>query len=178
MDEVTFDELEQRLAYIGRSAVSVCRTATRNGAKVHAAAQAAAAPVAKHGRRVNGVWVNPGGMRRSIGFGGLRAKNGLVGAKAGLDVRKKNPEAGRGSHGHLYVEGTDYRYTGFRRVRVRGKLADMKRNQNKIRFTGKSPPNLPSFIVLASQSADAEAVAVVVRSIITGIERAATRQGL
>lgn len=180
MDEVTFDELERRLAYVGRAAVGICRVATRNGARVIAEAETAASPVAKHGRRVKGVWVEPGGMRRSIGFSGMKASTGIAGAKAGLDVGKRNPDDSRGSHGHLYVEGTDLRYTGFRRIRIRGKLVDMKLtgNRSNILFRGRSLPHLPSFITTSSASAQTEALNTVIESISAGIARAITRQGL
>lgn len=181
MPEVTFEELEQKLAYIGQTASgSVIRTASRAGAKVLADAQRSAAPSADKGRRVNGVWVNPGGMKRSVGYSGLKAKTGTAGAKAGLDVGKRNPEGSRGSHGHLFIQGTDRRYTGFTRVRSRGKLVDMKikGNRTSIKHRGVSPAHLPSFIKSASDSASQSAMEAVKQSIIQGIEKAVTKQGL
>lgn len=180
MSEATFEQLDRQLAYIGAAAKGVCRTATRAGAKVLADAESAAAPIAKKGRRVNGVWINPGGMNRSIGYSGLKASTGLIGAKAGLDVGKREPGAARGSHGHLYIQGTDRRYTGFTRVRSRGRLVDMKvkRGRSGIKHRGISPAHLPSFIKTASTSAEQSAMVVVQQKIVQGIERAMTRQGL
>lgn len=180
MAEVTFDELERQLAYVGSAAAGVCRTATRAGAKVIADAERAAAPQADEGRRVNGRWIEPGGMRRSIGYSGLKASGGAIGAKAGLDVGKRNPDGERASHGHLYVQGTDRRYTGFSRVRSRGKLVDMKLKSDRyaVKHRGISPAHLPSFIRIASESAADNALGVVQQKIIEGIDRAITRQGL
>lgn len=183
---MTFDDMEQKLAFIGKAAGAVLRRASLAGAKVLAVRMQNAAPVAKEGRKVNGREVAPGGMRRSIGFRGTRARVNMGSAKAGLNVgkqgldfTKKGVKTNVARHGHLYVVGTDHRYRGF--VRARGypntKYA-VKRTKNRIRYTGRAPAHLPSFIKTSAESAKPDVLTTVTASIQDGIEKAIHMQGL
>lgn len=169
MDELKqqLAEQERKLAFVGKAAPGVARGASRDGAKFLAARMQAAAPMSDGARRVGGKIVKPGGMKRSIGFRGLRAKPNSGGAKAGFDVGKKVKGEERGSHGHLYVEGTDERYTGFHRIRKRGKTVEVVRNKqrNKIEYRGRSPAHKPSFIKTVTTAAEPQMWDVVIESI-------------
>jgi len=174
---MTPDQIDNRLAYLGKAAVPVCRAAVNAGAKELSARIQSAAPVGKKWRKVNGQMVAPGAMKRSINFR-VTSKNKVISAKAGLDVgKRKDADKNRGGHGHLFVEGTDERYTGFSRVRVKGKTVDLKRTKSTIRYRGRAPAHSPSFIKTASASAESTVWQVVIDKLSKGIEKAAVRQG-
>lgn len=181
MAEMTFGEMETKLAYIGNAARSVCRLATNKGAKRLSERQKAAAYVSERPRKVDGRIVAPGGMRDSIGWRPLKTGKEISGGKAGLDVGKlKKDEEFRSGQGHLYVLGTDHRYHGV--VRARGypnskHEVKLTRPKLKLHYTGKARPHLPSFIKMASQAAEAEVMQVVADAIVTGIEKEITKQG-
>lgn len=173
---MTFDEMEQKLAYIGKAAEgAVLRKASLDGAKVLAVRMQAATPVVK-----------TGSMRASVGFRGMRARANSGAAKAGfnvgkkgLDIKKDGTKTNVGRHGHLFVLGTDHRYRGFVRDRGFGKTKfAVKRTKNGIRYTGRMPSALPSFIRLAATSAQSEVMTTVSASIQQGIEKAINKQGL
>lgn len=185
---LTFDEMEQKLAYIGKSAGAVLRKASLDGARVLAVRMQNAAPQAEEGRKVNGREVAPGGMRRSIGFRGVRArgyqgaaKAGLNVGKQGLDFKKDGTATNVARHGHWFILGTDHRYHGV--VRNRSRLATkhavtLTRSWKKLHYTGRAPANLPSFIKTTAESAKPEVLTVVSASIQQGIEKAISKQGL
>lgn len=183
-DEIDVLELDRRLAYIGKSAVGVCRVAVAAGARVLAKAMADKAPMHKGLRKVGGKIILPGGMKRSIGSRSLKAKKGIGGAKAGLNVGAKAKEGSKrskiqmGNHGHLYIKGTVDRWSGFARIRTKGSEGHLKRTKSKIRFRGRSPAHEPSFIRAATTASEAEVWKVVAKKTAEGIAKAATKQGL
>jgi len=174
---MTPEQLDYNLAYLGKAAVPVCRAAVNAGVKDLSKRIQAAAPVGKKWRKVNGQMVAPGEMKRSVNFR-VSSKNKVISAKAGLDVgKRKTGDNNRGGHGHLFVEGTDERYTGFSRVRVKRKAVDLKRTESTIRYRGRAPAHAPSFIKTASASAESAVWQVIVDKLSKGIEKAAVRQG-
>lgn len=179
MTEMTFDEMETKLAYIGNAARSVCRLATNKGAKLLMTKQRAAAFVAERPRKINGKIVMPGGLRDSIGWRPMKTVPEISGGKAGLDVGKRKKDSPvKAGHGHLYVMGTDHRYRGFvRAIGYPNTKYAVKRTKNRIGYTGKARPHLPSFVKTASQAAEAEVMQVVADAIVSGIEKAVTKQG-
>lgn len=141
----------ERLAAMGKASTSILRSGINANLKVGTKGIAAAANVFDHGQRrsriVNDHYVEPGGLQASIGSR-LEKSRSVIAGKAGPGVGKSQVSPGgtvsKGSknavpYGHLTALGTDRRYTGFARKRSRGKLVDMKRNQNRILHRGVSP---------------------------------------
>lgn len=173
-------ELDRKLAFIGNAAGGVCRHATAVGAKWLAKKMSDVSPVyVGKPRYRKGKFVRPGGMKRSFGGTGLKASGPVARAKAGLDVGKKGRSDDTGSHGHLYIKGTAMRWTGFVRDRGRGKTSfALKRTANRIRYTGISPPHMPSFVKQAANNNASAMWQVVADSIEVGIAKAIAKQGL
>lgn len=173
-----FAEQERRLAYIGKAAKSVARKGADAGAKLLQKKLQDASPVAKRSRKVRGRIIQPGAMKRSIGWSRLKLSGDLTGAKTGFDVGQKNRTDESGSHGHLFVQGTADRWSGFVRIRSRGKTTGLKRTKNQIRYRGSAPAHKPSFIQATTSSAKTDVESAIFAAVNAGIEKAARDQGL
>jgi len=185
--EMSLDEIEQKLAYLGKASVAVARRAVLAGAKVVARKQqdAAIAAVANSNRdrsKRGRVRKSTGALRRSIKARSVRATGSVVGAKSGFDVGKRkkdaDPSTGAiGHHGHLFVGGTVRRFTGSVRVRIGRKTVGRKPTGNPVQHRGIMPANQPSFIRVAAQAAESQVQKVIHDSLVTGIERAIDKLG-
>lgn len=175
--------LEQKLAYLGQQAPSVVRSAVLKSVRkmigpMRSAARSAVAKDSK-GKAVR----STGRMANSIGARGIKQNGTQIGAKAGPDVGnrrtdKQQAKAARlGHHAHLFISGTDHRYTGFKPVRKRGKVADLVRNKNAIRYRGRAPAHLPSFVTEGAKAAEGNVASTLKNELADGIERAIQRIG-
>lgn len=174
---MTPDQIDNRLAYLGKAAAPVCRAAVSAGVKDLATRIKSAAPVAKNWRKVDGKLIAPGGMKQSIGWK-VSSKNKVISARAGVDVgssaKKKSIFGAR--HGHWYLLGTTLRYTGFLRVRVKGKTVDLRRTKSTIRYRGRMTPGV-GFVRYTTSTSESAIWNVVIDKLAKGIEKAAVRQG-
>jgi hypothetical protein len=183
--ELSLDEIEQKLAYLGKASVAVARRAVLAGANVIATKQqdAAIAAVASSNRnRERPQRKSTGALRRSIKARSVRATGSIVGAKSGFDVGKRkkdaDPSTGAiGHHGHLFVGGTVRRFTGSVRVRIGRQTVGRKPTGNPEQNRGIMPANQPSFIRAAAQAAESQVQQVIHESLVTGIERAIDKLG-
>lgn len=180
--EMTLDEIEQKLAYLGKASKRIAQAAVLAGAKVMAASQASLAKVGTSGRRLNGKAIIPGGMKRSIKARSMKATAGVAGAKSGLDVGRRpkdaDPETGaRGHHGHLFVGGTVRRETGSVRVRIGRKTVGRKPTGNPVMNRGIMPSSHPSFIKTGAAAAESQVVTTMHATLSRLIGRAMERLG-
>lgn len=175
---LTFDQLEQKLAYIGKAANGVVRSALGKGSKVLVRAMQAAAPVYSGGPRVvNGQSITPGRLKASIGSR-VRVNKSVVMAKAGIEVGQR-PGSGTAPHAHLVAAGTAMRHTGEKGIwQGKGKPRRIVKTGNPTFNRGRIVPGKFDFIKKSTAASGDTAWGVVVTAITEGIERAAIKQGL
>jgi hypothetical protein len=178
-ETMSLDEIEIKLAYLGKASIRIARAAVLAGARVIEKKQQAAATAAVTGGKQRGgvVRKSTGAMRRSIKARSIRPSGSTVGAKSGFDVgrRKKDadPNTGvTGHHGHLFVGGTVRRFTGSVRIRVGRKVVGRKPTGNPVQNRGVMPAAQPSFIKTAAASAQGEVSTAIHSSLVIGIARA------
>ncbi len=181
MAELTPDQLEQKLAFLGDAGVRVARSAVLAGARLIAKKQQDGARVAV-ARDAKGTVRSTGSMRRSIKARNIRVTGQIAAAKSGFDVgrRKKDadPDTGAtGHHGHLFIGGTVRRETGSVRIRIGRKVVGRKLTGNPVRNRGIMPASQPSFIKTAADAAQSEVAAVIKDKLINGIQRAVDNLG-
>jgi hypothetical protein len=176
---MTPEQLDYQLAFIGNVAARrLAKAASRAGAKVLARRQRLLAPMPGTAQHATGR------LRNSIRDGSMKDNGLIVGSKAGFDVGRRqatDSEGTRqesGNHGHLYVLGTELRWTGFRRDRRKGHKFELFRNKNEIRFRGRAPAHLPSFIASAAESGADEVREAMVHSLSTNLPKEITKQGV
>jgi hypothetical protein len=180
MSEMSLDEIEQKLAYVGSAAPRIARSAMLAGAKVVCIAQRAACKSAITGGK-DGKVRSTGAMERSINYRQVPARKELAAAKSGFDVGKQKKEADpdtgvTGHHGHLFVGGTVRRFTGSVRIRVAGKVIGRKPT-GPVENRGIMPSHRPSFIKTAAESAQSSVASAVHASLVNGITRAIDKLG-
>lgn len=182
MADMSLDQIEQKIAYLGKASVAVARRAVLASAKVVARKQQDAARVAvamnDKGKPVR----STGSMRRSIKARSIKTSGTTVGAKSGFDVgkRKKDADAETGAlghHGHLFIGGTVRRETGSVRVRIGRKTVGRKPTGNLVMNRGIMPAHKPSFIAAAADGAKSEVDAVMKEKLIEGLDKAIEKLG-
>lgn len=172
-------EADRKLAYIGNQAPVAARAATRAGAKYLSVRMKEVSPVAKKPRKQGDKIIQPGGMRRSIGWSGLKQRGSIAASKTGFDVGKRGRSDATGSHGHLFVGGTALRWTGFQRDRGRLKTSfAVKRTKHAIKYTGASPPHMPSFIKTTTEANLSTVSQIMFDELKAAIEKSIVKQGL
>lgn len=181
MSEMSLEEIDQKLAYLGSAAPRIARGAMLAGAKVVHRYQVAAAQTAPTGGKT-GTVPSTGRMARSLGYRHVPARQNMAAAKAGFDVGKRpkgaDPETRDvGRHGHLFIGGTVRRETGSVRIRYAGRTIGRKPTGNPVMNRGISPPHMPSFISTAASTAQSEVASVVHDKLVQGISRAIDRLG-
>lgn len=163
-------EIKEGLGRIGPVGRAVGKTALSKGAKVLADVQRFYAPIGKprKGRK-------PGALRKAIRSRGLKAKERLLGAKAGIEVGQK-PGSGSAPHGHLVADGTEQRATGQKSI------WQGKKQKRRIISTGKKAMNrgrvTPNrFIKRALAAAQPAVTQTIIAHMKQGIENAIKKEG-
>lgn len=165
---------DAQLAYLGMAAPGIARAAVNAGAKVLAKAQAAKAPVGKP-RKVKGVAVTPGATKAGIKSRGLKAKDKIAVAKAGLNVGQK-PGTPRAFYSPWYVTGTADRFTGEKSIFAGYKKArTIKKTKSKRMRRGRVNPT--GYIKEAASAAEGQILAAIVAKLKSGIEKAIHKLG-
>lgn len=179
-------EADRKLAYIGNQAPVAARAATRAGAKYLSVRMKEVSPVSKRTKKVDGKTVKlGGGMKRSIGWSGLKQRGNIAASKAGFDVGKRGRSDATGSHGHLYVSGTAMRWTGFKRIRNKGatsfalqKSFEVGWSRKAIKYTGAARPHMPSFIKTTTEANLSTVSQIMFDELKAAIEKSIVKQGL
>ena len=125
IDKKDIELLKKRLEQMGPESTPIMRRAMRKQLKVFEKSIAAEAPIGKT-RIVNDHYVDPGGLKASIGSRMAKNTKELTG-KTGLAVGKKPAPLGSKitkllavRYGHLVILGTSERWTGNKKGKATG----------------------------------------------------------
>ena len=182
MSEMSLQQIEQKLAYLGKQAIPVARRAVLAGAKIVAAKQQAATYAVVAKTKEGKVVRSTGAMRRSIKARSMKTTGSQVGAKSGFDVgrRKKDadPQTGSlGHHGHLFIGGTVRRFTGSKRNRIGRRVIGRIKTGNPRLDRGIMPANQPSFIATAAAAVKGDVAIAIRNTLVEGLNAAIDKIG-
>jgi hypothetical protein len=178
MTDSTFPDvakIDEQLAYIGSRGRPVARAAAKRGVNKLAKAIADRTPIAPRARKVNGRWVQPGEARKSIKGRVLKDQNGVIVAKAGIEVGQR-PGSGSAPEAHMVAAGTVDRFTGSKGIWTGKKTVRRIVQTGKQRFA-RGRVIARDFVKQATDEAEQSVWSAVIDTLKTGLIRETTKLG-